>query len=296
VAYILNRPLLNERLKERAQAAGADYMFSCHIKDMEITETKVKLFTSSASNGIIEVKTAVIATGYGSNLAGKLGLGGISSFTIGAQAEVELTGVRGVEIYLDQSHTAGSFAWLVPTCGGKGLAGLMADKQPKAKLQSLLSLLIKNNKIHSADISLSCAAIPLHSRQTTFTDRVLVTGEAAGHIKPVTGGGLYFGLLGADIAIAELHGALLDDDVSAKRLHIYQRRWKKLLDREMRIGMFLRKIWSALGNRQIECLFSLADNRRMADFIANSDDFSFDWHGRLLLKSLKPLVPYTLSR
>ncbi|GAI10492.1 unnamed protein product, partial [marine sediment metagenome] len=42
-----------------------------------------------------------------------------------------------------------------------------------------------------------------------------MVGDAAGQVKPTTGGGIYYGLLCADIAANNLHRALENDDLSA---------------------------------------------------------------------------------
>lgn len=290
VAYILDRPLLNERLAERAGASGAHFRFSYPATAIEINDSTAKVL-SAHNNGVIEAKSVIIASGYGSTLTDKLGLGRIDHFTIGAQAEVATTGQYGIEIYLDQSLTPGSFSWLVSTHEKKAFVGLMTNKEPKVKLNTLLSRLREQQKIVPTDTGYVGEAIPLHSMPTSFTDRVLVVGEAAGHIKPITGGGIYFGLLGADIAVDVLHRALDNNNVSATCLSEYQRRWKKLFGREIDTCFWLRRLWSIMTNKQIDCLFKIFAGKRLQDFVAHSDDFSFDWHGRLLLRSLKLLSP-----
>lgn len=61
-------------------------------------------------------------------------------------------------------------------------------------------------------------AIPLGTLPRTYGDRILVIGDAAGQVKPTTGGGIYFGHLGAKIAIDVLKEALEGDDLAAARL------------------------------------------------------------------------------
>ena len=292
VAYILDRPLLNERLAAQAEASGVHFRFSYPVTAVEINDSTARIY-SSHSNSVIEAKSVIIASGYSSGLTEKLGLRRINYFTIGAQAEVATTGQHGIEIYLDQSLTPGSFSWFVPTCEKKAFVGLMTNKEPKVKLDALLSSLREQNKIDSTNTMYIGEAIPLHSIATSYTNRVLVIGEAAGHIKPITGGGIYFGLLGADIAIEVLHRALNNNDVSARCFSEYQRRWKKLFGREIDTCFWLRRLCSIMTNRQIDCLFKVFAGKRLQDFIAHSDDFSFDWHGRLLLKSLKLILPFS---
>ena len=67
-----------------------------------------------------------------------------------------------------------------------------------------------------------------------------MVGDAAGQVKPTTGGGIYYGLLCADIAANNLHRALDADDLSARNLANYEREWKKKLGRELKIGYYAR--------------------------------------------------------
>jgi digeranylgeranylglycerophospholipid reductase len=101
--------------------------------------------------------------------------------------------------------------------------------------------------------------MPIGTAGRTYGDRVVVVGDAAGQVKPTTGGGIYFGHLGAGIAAGVLDEALRDDDLSAARLSDYQKRWKAKMGRELSSGYRARRAWAKLGERQIEGLFSVLE-------------------------------------
>ncbi|MEE9173415.1 MAG: NAD(P)/FAD-dependent oxidoreductase, partial [Thermoplasmata archaeon] len=79
-----------------------------------------------------------------------------------------------------------------------------------------------------------------------------MVGDAAGQVKPTTGGGIYYGLLCAEIAADTLNGALAGNDLSAENLAEYERRWKKKLGRELRVGYWARKLYERLSDGQID--------------------------------------------
>jgi flavin-dependent dehydrogenase len=116
---------------------------------------------------------------------------------------------------------------------------------------------------------------------------MLLVGEAAGQVKPTTGGGIYYGLVCADIATDVLHQAFSSGDFSARHLSHYQKEWKRRLGREIRIGRFARGLYQRLDDRQIDHIFSLAQADGIHQALLNSPDFSFDWHGEFILKALK---------
>jgi len=293
IAYITNRTLLDQALSDKAQASGADYNFSTRVENIK-SETKGLLIETSCNNAtkVLEAQTAVIAMGYGSNLTQNLGLGKIKTFTIGAQAEVRINNIEEVEIYCDQNLSPGGFAWLVPTKENRGLAGLMTRYQPKLHLNQLLLKLKNQGKIDSAEVSCNYAVIPIRPLSKTFTDRILVVGDAAGQVKPTTGGGIYYGIVCADIAAEILHQALISGDLSSAKLSMYQNHWRKKLSRELTFGYLAQRTWASLSNSHIEYLFNVVQKKHIPELIARTEKFPFDWHSQLLLQILTSLLPF----
>jgi len=291
VAYVIDRPALDQALADRAQAYGVCYLFGTQVSDIEVGTERIQVSANCGEQKkLFEAETAVISTGFGSSLPSRLGLGEINDFVIGSQAEVNMTNPDEVEIYLDQRLAPGGFAWLVPTRDNRGLAGLLTHQQPERHLNKLLSSLKTQGKITSTEVSPGYGAIPLRPLPKTYGDRILVVGEAAGQVKPTTGGGIYYGLMCADIATDTLHQALQAHDLSKSRLDSYQKRWRARLGKELKVGYWAHRFYKRLDNRQIECLHSFISNNDIPQFIADLDDLFFDWHSELILKTLKHLA------
>jgi len=291
VAYVIDRPALNLALADRAQEAGACYLFGTQVTDIQAGIDNLKVSANHRENKrLFEAKTAVIATGFGSSLPSRLGLGDINYFAIGAQAEINITKPDEVEIYLDQQLAPGGFAWLVPTRDNRALAGLLTHHQPERQLAKLLLTLRNQGKITSTEGPPSFGAIPLRPLSKTYTDRILVVGEAAGQVKPTTGGGIYYGLVCADKAADALHRAFQAHDFSESMLASYQKGWRARLGKELQIGYWAHRLYQKLDNRQIERLHNFISSNGTPEFVAELDNFSFDWHSELILKTLKHLA------
>jgi digeranylgeranylglycerophospholipid reductase len=291
VAYIIDRPALDQALAERAQASGVRYHFGTQAVDIQAaTDFLYMAADCKEQKNFFKAQTVVIAAGFGSLLPKKLGLGEISDFVIGAQAEVNMYDSGEVKIYFDQRLAPGGFAWLVPTRDNRGLAGLLTHQQPELYLNKLLSSLKDQGKINSAEVIPRYGAIPLRPAPKTYTDRIVVVGKAAGQVKPTTGGGIYYGLLCADIAADTLHQAFQAHDFSESRLASYEKRWRARLGKELQIGYWTRRLYKKLNNRQIESLHNFVSNNSIPQFIAELDDLSFDWHSELIFKILKHLA------
>jgi digeranylgeranylglycerophospholipid reductase len=293
VAAVVDRARLNEHLVELAQASGARYLFGAKAGDISFRPDGVEVTVNGQAEArALKAQAAVIATGFGSTLPARLGLGEIKQFVLGAQAEVSVNGIDEVEVYFDQKLTPGGFAWLVPTADGRGLAGLLTRGQADSALRNLLATLSAQGKITADEVIPNYDIIPLKPLPRSYVDRVLVVGEAAGQVKPTTGGGVYYGLLCADIAAGVLERCLEADDFSADALSTYEREWRAKLNREMTIGYWARTRLANLSNRRIDRLFRRAGQNGLPELISRGNGFSFDWHGRLLLKLAELILPF----
>lgn len=289
-AFVIDRPALDRLLADRAQEAGASYCFRTRVTGLRVETGCVTIEAESRG----EVKTyqcraLVLATGFGSQLPARSGLGRIKDFIIGAQTEVKVN-IDEVEVYLSRELAPGSFAWLVPTREGGGLAGLMTRYQPGQRLGRLLSWLKSEGKIASAECQHKYGVIPLCPLKKTFASRTLVVGEAAGQVKPLTGGGIYYGVLCADIAVGVLNQALRCGDLSEGALSLYQSQWQAELGGELRLGYQLHRLYRRLGNGQIEFLHSLATRYGVTQFVSDAEVLPFDWHSKVVSGALKHLV------
>jgi len=291
VAYIIDRVALEQVLADHAQASSVRYLFESDVIDIQSSRGCLQVTANCRGHKtLFEAETAVITTGFGSPLPARLGLGEISKFVIGAQAEVSITDIDDIEIYFDRSLDPGGFSWLVPTGDNRGLVGQLTNRQPKRYFKKLLSALKTQGKIDSTEVIPAYRAIPLQSLPKTYSDRLLVVGEAAGQVKPTTGGGIYYGLVCADIAADTLHRAFQVDEFSGSRLASYEKIWRARLGKELKVGYWAHRIYHMLDNRQIEGLHNFISHNGIPQFIAELDDFPFDWHSELILKTLKHLA------
>jgi len=290
-AYIIDRASLDKSLRERAQRHGASYLFSASVVAVTPeTDCVSATVDYHGKQRIFTAQAVILACGFGSGLPEKIGLGEITNFVTGAQAEVNTIDLGEGELYFDQNLFPGFFGWLVPTNHDKGLAGLLAPNAPALYLRNFLHDLRAQGKIASTEAAMKFGTIPLGTLPRTYSDRIIVVGDAAGHVKPTTGGGIYYGLLCADIAVDCLHQAFLADDFSAAKLAIYDKRWRAKLDHELQIGYRVRRLYKKLSNRRIDKLISVAKDSGIPKLIAEWPDFSFDWHGPLSYQILKSLA------
>ena len=286
-AYIIDRAAFDKAMANRAQGNGAEYILNSLVRNIETGDDMVRVEAACHGERLnLTARAVIIATGFGSRLSEGLGLGKVSDFVMGAQTEVETTGIDEIEVYFGQEIAPGFFAWLVPTSANRALVGLLSRHNPGLYLRKLMSSLLVQGKIVSAEAELSYGGIPLKPLPRTYSKRLLVVGDAAGQVKPTTGGGIYYGLLCANIAANTLHSALESGNLSARRLVNYQREWRKKLGQELKIDYRARKFYEHLSDRQIDRIFGIIKSNGIDDDLLKAKDLSLDWHGEAVLRLL----------
>jgi len=296
-AYVVNRLLLDEAIASKAQSQGAQYFFSSPVIDIIHRKDNIQAVTlCSGAREIFSARAVVLANGFKPKLPQKLGLGKIKNFLVGAQAEIEVKNVDEFEVYFSQDIAPGAFAWLVPISTNKAYVGLLATSRAELHLQNFLNNLFDQSRIASREVSIEQKAIPLGTLTRSYGDRVLVIGDAAGQVKSTTGGGIYFGHLGAQIAAEVLNEAFSSDNLNAGYLSRYQKQWKAKMGKELSRGYWARWVYAKLSDRQIDGVFNVLNSGGMAESLLNSGNFSFDWHSRLILDILRRSSVYPLLK
>jgi len=281
VARVVNRVGYVSSFADRARDAGARYLLGRRVLRVVQRKDRVSVVTD---DGTLEARALVLAAGFGTQLNRQLGLGEASDYVVGIQALVETGGLDEVEVYLGRNVAPGFFAWLVPTQPGYALAGLLVRKNALERFARFISAREADGRIRELVSKVTCWGIPLRPLRKTYTDRVLVVGDAAGQVKPTTGGGIFYSLLASEIASGALDQALRDDELSANRLGAYQKEWKNLLSNELEVGYSARRAFEFLGDSQISSLFHQASKNGFVAELANSPDVSFDWHSSMIGK------------
>ena len=281
VARVVNRVAYISSFADKAREAGAQYLLGRRVVRIDPHDDRVAVVTD---DGAMEARALVLAAGFGFQLNSQLGLGKPSDYVVGIQAVVETHGLDEVEVYLGRNVAPGFFAWLVPTRPGYALAGLLVRKNAPERFAQFISARESEGKITEPVDKPICWGIPLRPLRKTFTDRVLVVGDAAGQVKPTTGGGIFYSLIASEIASGALDQGLREDKLSADRLGEYQKEWKSLLSKELEVGYSARRVFEFLGDSHISSLIHLAGKNGFVSELASSPDVSFDWHSSMIGK------------
>jgi flavin-dependent dehydrogenase len=125
----------------------------------------------------------------------------------------------------------------------------------------------------------------------SYAERLVIVGEAAGQVKATTGGGIYFGLLCAEIAANTIVKAFRSGNFDEGVFREYEINWKKRLEPELKAGQLLRNIFSKLSDRHIDLLIDLAKRDGIMPIIKKA---GFDWHKDVIAHLISHLLPKSL--
>ncbi len=70
-------------------------------------------------------------------------------------------------------------------------------------------------------------ALPTQPLEKTYADRIILVGDAAGFINPLSGEGIYYAMVSGEIAAGLIVEALQKKQTNEKFLSTYETRWKK---------------------------------------------------------------------
>jgi digeranylgeranylglycerophospholipid reductase len=278
-AYTVDRRAFDLALAERARQAGAIAVHRTRVKRLSVDRWGATVTGLSAGEPwSVRARGVIVATGAKSPLPQQVGLGSARGALFGAQAEVPIESRPTMQVWLGHRLVPGGFGWVVPGRQRWSRVGVLTRGSPREVLRHVAQQALQGIGEGPTDGMIRVHPIPSAPRCPTCTDRVLSVGDAAGQVKMTTGGGIYYGLLGASIAATVMAEGLAEGQLSARYLARYETLWKQLLGPEQRAGQRLRRLASAVTDEAMDAIFRSAESLGLARHLIDLVDF--DWHAR----------------
>lgn len=285
--YVTDRTKFDQGLYWRAQKSGVKFLMDCHCQGLKVNDNYVEGDIRLDGSSIkVRSEIAILATGVKYNLHRSLGFSAPGNFLDCSQVQIRGEFSDNIEIFLGNRVAPHSFAWTVPLKGNKLRIGISTRQNSPLFLKSFLNYLKSKGRIDKSLTSdIMRRPIPLEPIRNTYNDRILVVGDAAGQVKPTTGGGIYFGILCADLAAKAVSGAFKKKNFKAISLRHYETAWKKEIEFDMTMSIYLRKLLANFSDEQIDELVSFLSEEPLRQLIEKYADFNH--HGRFIKELIK---------
>ncbi|MGQ9722263.1 MAG: geranylgeranyl reductase family protein [Candidatus Jordarchaeum sp.] len=246
----VHRTELGKYLAQRAVSNGAEVRSKEHVKKLKIRQDYVELSASET------YQTKMVAGADGVNsiikkllnpMDDRKSLGFCVQYLMSMKPELidERFGKRN-EFYYGGDVSPFGYAWIFPKgdCLAVGVGALLS--KVKENLKTYLENFVKNHPVASQKlegakvIRFDAALVPLSGLTSiNYSDRIVLVGDAAGTVSPITGEGMYYSMVSGKIAADVINRAFHKNDFSEKGLSVYQKKLKKRLGSELKWGVWL---------------------------------------------------------
>lgn len=286
-AAVVDRAAFDAGLARRAAAEGAELRTGCRVSRLEIDADGVRVGCDRGAG--VAARASVLACGATYRFNRQLGLGMPRAFVQSAQIETSFPPHDHVDVYLEKALAPAGFAWVVPFIrAGRSHAkiGLFCDTGARQRFDALVDRVARHASIDRDEWPAPrLKMLPLAPVKRTHAARLVVVGDAAGLVKPTTGGGIYYGVLSGLWAGETLDEALRRDTLTARTLRAYERRWRDRLGPEIRAGLAFRSVATRLDDRAIGALVDLARVDGLIPLLQRTANFN--WHRDAALALLR---------
>ena len=285
-AVVVDRALFDGRLADEAVRAGAELIRGARVNRVTATVDGVTIHV--ANQRPLHARSCVLACGGRYGLHRQLGLDVPSLLLHTAQRELPASTPGDVEVHFGSEIAPRGFAWVVPVWReGQSFAriGVMAEADAPTYFMRMVDRVATRWDVELPPGPPRLKILPLSRISRTFGDRFIAVGDAAGLVKPTTGGGIYYSLVSASIGAAVLASALDVGDLSARRLSDYERRWRARLETELDTQLSFRLLAQRMPDEDIEGLFTLARTDGVMPIVRRTA--SFNRHRKLIVALLK---------
>jgi geranylgeranyl reductase family protein len=259
-AVVIDRAVFDAALAERAEQAGATIVRGRRVTTIEPVPNGVEI--TLADGDAVRARAVILACGANYAFQKRLGLGMPSTFLQSAQLELPADRPGDVEIHFGSEIAPKGFAWAVPVRRREGSfarIGVMADGDASVNFSRMLARVRERWGLTAPDNCMPRRRmLPLGSVKRSYADRVLAVGDAAGLVKPTTGGGIYYSVVSGEIAAEVLGAQLAAGDLSAAALKQYEQRWRSRFQSEFTAQLALRFVAQRMRDADIDALFTLA--------------------------------------
>jgi digeranylgeranylglycerophospholipid reductase len=276
--YVLERRLFDKYLAQQAARAGADVWVKTQAYRLIMENGYAKGVYAHAAGEDISIHADVVvgADGVESRVGRWAGIDThLPLADVGTCAQFLMSDVDVdrdyLETYFGRDIAPKGYAWIFPKgerCAnvGLGIGGDVSRDGHRAVdyLRAFVDTRFPDGKM----LAEVYGAVPLSGPvYDTVSNGLVLVGDAARHVQPITGGGIIQAIQGGAIAGDVVTKAVKERNVSKRRLQEYEKRWKREFGRVLEIGLKAKNIVLNLSEDELTKFFHpLAGEMKLREY------------------------------
>jgi len=262
----------DDGLVKLAVNAGATFLNSKAVKDVTTQKDKVALLLDD--NEKIEAEIVLGCDGMRSIVAEKTNLckkmDDICICVVQEQPmttqqlQKYFTDKKIVHLFIKTQGIAG-YGWIFPkkkhiNIGMGQFESAVDSSKPRPNLKESYKKyikLLKEKKMLPKDFpieNVKGGTLPVFPLKKTYSDRVLICGDAAGFINSITGEGIYYAMASGEMAANVALESLDSDDMSSEFLSKYQDLWYDKFGKDLKLLGRFNKMWGTDSEKIVRLL------------------------------------------
>ncbi|MDI9619334.1 MAG: NAD(P)/FAD-dependent oxidoreductase [Candidatus Nezhaarchaeota archaeon] len=275
--YIIDKRRFLQRLAEAAQDRGAEVKVEANVVDVRLAQDGVSVDVRTPTGKVeVNAKLAIGCEGYTSIVARKYfdreGYELIPCVQY-RMRNVELPHNDVLMFYVGSKVAPGGYAWIFPR--GDKIANVGLGVRRGGPATSYLEAFVKRrgDVLGKAEvIELGAAAVPVGGMlKHIVADGLMLCGDSAGQVIPLTGGGIHSSLAAGRIGGEVAGRKALENDVSAKALGEYPARYEEPWGSRIRRSLKALKVIDSLSDDDLNLLAGAVNGEDVVN-IANGWD------------------------
>ncbi len=228
--FVLDKPRFLSILADRAKSSGAEIRYGATVE--EITRDGETVLVSGKRGNVpytLRCKIVVGCDGVASLLARRFFKRDNYSVVAALQYDMSNCKIQDeskLHIYVGHHKAPSGYIWIFPKGHGEANVGI-GVKGSNAK--QLLDNFVRDHPEMFSDATIQkslAAPVPVGGEVSRYVqDNMMLCGDAAGQVIPLTGAGIHTGIAAGKIAGEVAAKAVAEGNISASRLKEYQERF-----------------------------------------------------------------------
>ncbi len=270
--YVIDRSALDIHLAERAARRNVTMLLGASFTGAARDDGGVDVrYMYRGEEKHVRTTLLIGADGASSTVGRTFGLTKFREIVSCVQTDAVTGGMDegdAVSLYFGSEVAPGFFAWAIP--GGSftriGLGTYGGVMPASGYFERLLEKLGAGKRLN-----ITAGPIPVGNRGRLTADGVMIIGDAAGQVKPISGGGIFTGMAAGGIAAGVALSAFERGDFSRRFLSRYESEWKRGVGKELDRAALVRRIFLQMSDEKLDQFFSVLDNSSLKEVMAGGD-------------------------